>query len=155
MYKFIKKNANHIIDLIVSLFSLVYIYMFTLTIDVLYGRSPSFFMFMAGGLFIISGLIFFTSHCGPLLIITCKENLCKIKQTAKVVSHTDKGVRLLVEDTVLILPCKLDKKKHPVDSDLEVFVDNDLNTVYYPIKKEVRNRILGMILSIVYIWIML
>lgn len=153
MYKFIKNRASQILGVLLSVFSLIYIYLFELLVRTLCGESPNLLLFMAGGLLIISGLLFFICHCGPLVVITCKEKICTVKQTAKVVNYSDKGVKILVDDTVLVLPCKISKRKHPVDSDIEVYTDNDLTTAYYPIKGESTRHIIGMIVSIIYIFV--
>ena len=68
-------------------------------------------------------------------------------------NYSDKGVKLLIDDTILILPCKISKRKHPVDSDLEVFTDKDTTTVYYPIKGESIRHIIGMVVSIIFIFV--
>ena len=153
MYKFVKSHASQILGVLLSIFSLVYIYLFELLVRTLCGESPNLLLFMAGGMLIIAGLLFFICHCGPLIVITCKEKICTVKQTAKIVNYSDKGVKLLIDDTILILPCKISKRKHPVDSDLEVFTDKDTTTVYYPIKGESIRHIIGMVVSIIFIFV--
>ena len=151
MNKFIKNNVGQIIGLIVSLFSLGYIYIFESIFYAMYHTQPNFWVFMAGGLFIISGLLFFSVHCTPVLVITAKEKLCKVPAKAKIVTYTSKGIKLMVDDVILILPRKLKEKEHPEGSELDIFVDKDLETVYYPVKNDIIMHIIGMIVSMLYI----
>ena len=153
MNRFIKNHVSQILGVVLSVFSLIYIYLYQLLVETLCGANLNLFLFMAGGLFIISGLIFFACHCGPLMVITCKEKICTLKQPAKVLNHTDKGTKIQIDDTVYILPCKLSKRKYPVDSELEVYTDKDLTTIYYQIKGESVRHIIGMIISIVFIFV--
>ena len=153
MNKFIKNHVSQILGVTLSVFSLVYIYLYELLVENLCGARLNLFLFLVGGMFIIGGLIFFSCHCGPLMVITCKEKMCTLKQTAKILSHTDKGTKLQIDDSVYVLPCKLSKKKYPVDSEIEVYTDKEFSTIYYPIKGEPVRHIIGMIVSIVFVFV--
>ena len=151
MYKFIKNHVNQIMGVLLSVFSLVYIYLFQLVMEVVFHRDLNFFSFLAGGMLIIAGLLFFVTYCTPLIVILCKENICKEKKIGTILDHTDKGVKIEIENHIFVLPCKLKEKDYPKNSELVVYTDKKLDTLYLPVLNQPMHCIVGMIVSMLFI----
>ena len=151
MYKFLKNHVSQIMGVLLSILSLAYLYVFDFVMENMFSTKLTFWLFLAGGMFIIAGLIFFVSYCTPLLVITCKEKICTEKKIAKILDHTDKGTKVSMDENVYVIPCKLKKKNNPVDSEIVVYTDKKVDTIYLPVHGQTLRCIIGMIVSMAFI----
>ena len=111
---------------------------------------------------IIGGLLFFVTYCTPLIVILCKEHICKEKKVGTILDHTDKGVKIEIENHIYTIPCKLKEKDvliTKMTSTINTIIKHGFGEIY--LEEEYRNKGIGTKIimdilnnnDVVYLWV--